>query len=91
MLAYSIRLYLNRPASLAAMKKQVTPKYYVRIEGKKNAHEQRIRSAKTPIPPSPASSPVKNFAQELAELTQLFRLGHLSESEFTLAKKKLVQ
>lgn len=66
-------------------------KCIVRIDGKKIAHEQRILSAKTPIPPSPASSDVKNFAQELAELTQLFRLGRLSESEFTMAKKKLVQ
>lgn len=73
------------------MQEHDPPKYYVRIDGKNYAHQQRIKSAKTPIPPSPASSPVKNFAQELAELTQLFRLGHLTESEFTLAKKKLVQ
>ncbi|MDA7838866.1 hypothetical protein N9A45_00865 [bacterium] len=52
--------------------------------------EKRITNAKAAQPPSPASSMVKNFVQELVELTQLFREGALTEKEFTLAKTKLL-
>lgn len=52
--------------------------------------EKRIANAKSSHPPSPASSAVKNFVQELVELTQLFREGALTEKEFTRAKAKLL-
>lgn len=52
--------------------------------------EKRIADAKASQPPSPASSVVKNFVQELVELTQLFREGALTQEEFTRAKAKLL-
>ena len=57
---------------------------------KQEAHKRRIAMAKMPVPPSPASSDVRNFVQELAELTKLFREGFLTEQEFTRAKVKLL-
>jgi hypothetical protein len=54
------------------------------------AQEKRIRSAKAPVPPSPASSEVRNLAQELAELNKLFRDQRLTEEEFKTAKKRLI-
>ena len=62
----------------------------VDTNNKKIAQEKRIRSAKAPVPPSPASSEVRNLAQELAELNKLFRDKRLSEEEFKTAKKRLV-
>lgn len=53
--------------------------------------EQRIADAKSCQPPSPPSSVVKNFVQELIELTQLFREGALTQEEFTRAKAKLLR
>lgn len=57
---------------------------------KKIAQEKRIRSAKAPVPPSPASSEVRNLAQELAELNKLFHDKRLTEEEFKTAKKRLI-
>lgn len=57
---------------------------------KKIAQEKRIRSAKAPVPPSPASSEVRNLAQELAELNKLFRDKRLTEEELKTAKKRLI-
>jgi hypothetical protein len=57
---------------------------------KQEAQRRRIAMAKMPVPPSPASSDVRNFVQELAELTKLFREGFLTEQEFTRAKVKLL-
>lgn len=63
----------------------------INVPKKIHERKQRIASAKTPIPPSPSSSPVRNFVQELAELTKLFREKALTQDEFTLAKEKLLQ
>ena len=63
----------------------------IKVVNKQKATEKRLALAKSPIPPSPASSDARNFVQEIVELTKLFRDGHLTNEEFTLAKTKLLQ
>ena len=82
--------YLN-DTLLNTMKKISSDPISIKVLNKKKASEKRLAIAKSPIPPSPASSDARNFVQEILELTKLFREGHLTKEEFTRAKTKLLQ
>jgi hypothetical protein len=94
MFVLKMYLYLNRVLKIIMDKNTVlqvdVKNKTVDTNEKKIAQEKRIRSAKAPVPPSPASSEVRNLAQELAELNKLFRDKRLSEEELKTAKKRLI-
>ena len=57
---------------------------------KSAAQSARIRAVRSPLPPSPSSSPATNFAKELVELGKLFKDGLLTQGEFSKAKSRLL-
>lgn len=60
------------------------------VAKKESARQARLSSIKSPKPPSPGASSYGNLVKELAELSKLFRDGLLSETEFKMAKARLI-
>ena len=81
---FNARKWLEKPntAFVENLRKQARDK-------KESARQARINAIRAPKPPSPEASRT-NLAQELAEISQLYREGLLSEDEFKAAKARLI-